>query len=255
MKLSHKLCGAALVAAAGVALAAPNTTKAVDTKTGTGHIGFTVNTDPTDTSGVVPTDPGVTDGTTITNIPSVVNPGSFGIIAITPLEFETHDVLTANTQRDYNASFFHANQGTTDSNYPAFDVQNFVKYQDLRTMETHAYKLSATLTQNFKDTASGVELKGANITYKEANLTQTGDAALTPNASDVTTQGTISTASPTFDFIKNQGADGKGYGQFELNFGDKTSGDKAVTLNIPASSAIGAGDYNAVITWTLSETL
>ncbi|MBL1229910.1 WxL domain-containing protein [Enterococcus sp. BWB1-3] len=253
MKLSHKLCGAALVAAAGVALAAPNTTKAVDNaKTGTGHIEFTFDTG---TSGVIPTDPGVTDGTTITNLPSVTNPGEFGIIAITPLEFESHDVLTANTKRDYDASLFKANPGSTEAGTEEFDVQNFVKYQDLRTQENHAYKLSATLTQQFTDTASGYALNGSSITYKNAHLTQTGSPELTPDASELTTQGTISEATPTFDFLSNTGVDGKGYGQFELNFGDKTTGNESVTMNIPTSTAVGAGDYNAVITWTLSETL
>ena len=252
MKLSHKLCGAALVAAAGVALAVPNTTKAVDSKEGKGHIAFTYNSD--DTSGVIPTDPGVTDGTTITNIPDVENPGLFGIIAITPLEFESHNVLTANSQRDYNASLFKANENSTSADYPAFDVQNFVKYQDLRTQENHSYKLSAKMTQNFTATGTTVELKGANITYKNTRITQTGDASLTPAASDVTATGTIDASGNSVVFVDNKNTTGVGYGQFELNFGDKSDAVyDSVTLNIPASSPVGSGDFQAVITWTLTE--
>ncbi|WP_430607166.1 hypothetical protein IGJ55_000288 [Enterococcus sp. AZ170] len=254
MKLTHKLCGAALVAAAGVALALPNTTKAVDnTKTGTGHIEFTFDTG---TSGVIPTDPGVTDGTTITNLPSVTNPGVFGIIAVTPLEFESHDVLTATNKRDYNASMFHANTVDPAEGTETFDVQNFVKYQDLRTQEAHPYKLSATLSQNFKTAGEkGVELKGANITYKNVAITQTGAPELNPNGVNTAGGNIDSASSNTVDFIENTGVDGVGYGQFELNFGDKTTGAESVTLNIPKTSAVGAGDYNAVVTWTLSETI
>ncbi|MBP1047874.1 WxL domain-containing protein [Enterococcus sp. BWM-S5] len=256
MKLTHKLCGAAIVAAAGVALAVPNTTKAADdSKTGTGHIEFTLGTD---TSDVIPTEPGVTDGTTITNLPSVTNPGEFGIIAVTPLEFDSHNVLTATNKRDYDALAFTANPGSTTAGTEEFEVQNFVKYQDLRTQENHAYALSATMTQNFQ-TASGVELKGANITYKNVYTTQTGSALLDPDGVN-NTGGTIDSASNnSITFIRNTGVNGIGYGQFELNFGKvgdaSQEAAESVTLNIPDGSPIGSGDYNAVITWTLSETI
>lgn len=255
MKMTHKLCGAALLAATGVALALPNTTKAVNTKEGTGHIGFSYDT--SGTSNVVPTEPGNSTGTTITNIPDVTNPGEFGIIAVTPLEFENHDVLTANTKRSYDASVFHANTENPAKGTETFDVQNFVKYQDLRSIETHAYKLSAAMTAPFK-TTSGVELKGASLTYKNAYTTQTGAVELNPNGV-VNAPETLKAEGNSVDFIKNTGVNGVGYGQFEINFGKMNDATqdaaKSVTLDIPTTSAIGTGDYNAVITWTLSETL
>lgn len=258
MKMTHKLCGAALLAATGVALALPNTTKAVDnSKTGTGHIGFTYDT--SGTSNVVPTEPGNSTGTTITNIPSVTNPGEFGIIAVTPLEFENHDVLTANTKRSYDASVFHANTENPAKGTEKFDVQNFVKYQDLRSKEVHDYKLSAAITSEFQ-TTTGVKLKGASLTYKNAYTTQTGSADLNILDADVTSNpDKLESTGNSVDFIKNTGVNGRGYGQFEINFGKMNDATqdaaKSVTLDIPTTSAIGTGDYNAIITWTLSETL
>ncbi|MEI5990812.1 hypothetical protein A5881_002317 [Enterococcus termitis] len=254
MKLTHKLCGATLVALAGVALAAPNTTKAVeDTGSGAGTIKFTIGTD---TKDVLPTEPGVSDGTKITNIPDVKNPGEFGIIAVTPLDFDSHDSLTASKKRDYNALPFAANAGSVDADAPEFQVQNFVKYQDLRAVATHNYKLSAELTENFK-TATGIELNGANINYTSVYTTQTGDAVLDPDGVK-NAGGTISVGSPV-EFINNSGVNGKGYGQFELNFGKVGDAvqpaESAVTLNIPTSTAIGTGDYQATITWTLSDVI
>ncbi|MGX7265060.1 WxL domain-containing protein [Enterococcus crotali] len=254
MKLTHKLCGAALLSLVGVALAVPNTTKAVDSvKDGSGHIKFTL-TDP----GTDITDPG--SGTTITNIPSVTDPGTFGIMAVTPLEFETHSVLTAQTKRDYDASPFLANPGSVEPGNEEFEVQNFVKYRDIRTTVNHTYKLSAALTQNFKDVASGTYLTGSELTFANIDTTSLDAVAqpkgVTPtNKLTANADNTLPGASA--EFIRNEVTDNTGAGNIELNFGRHTLGTagNSVKLTIPTSTSIGIGDYNAVITWTLSETL
>ncbi|MEI5989914.1 hypothetical protein A5881_001407 [Enterococcus termitis] len=260
MKLTHKLCGAALLAATGVALALPNTTKANDLE-GSGHIEFTYNSD----ENPVITDPGNSTGTTITTGITTTNPGPMGIIGISPLEFESHDILTSQTQRDYNASLITANPDSTDAdkatNTEKFDMQNAVWFQDLRATDDRPYQVSAKITENFKEKTSGTYLKGANITYKNINVTSTADPSLKPAEKAGTlklTAGDAATAGDSVIFVDNKGAaDGVGYGKFELNFGlhsDDTAKD-AVVLNIPATTAIGEGDYSAKITWTMADVI
>ncbi|MCB5952517.1 WxL domain-containing protein [Enterococcus sp. BWT-B8] len=246
MKLSHKLCGAALVAAAGLALALPNATKAVeDPKTGTGHIAFT-----SDTSGVPTiTDPGSSDGTQITD-PSMVNPGDFGMIFVTPLEFGEHSVAGIGSQTTWNAELFAANKGNADE----FDVQNFVSFQDFREAADHQYTLQAEVSEQFK-TGTGVLLTGATIQYNNMWLSNNGGAAELDPAGVTTSAVTL--AGDTGEkqtFIDNPaGGAGKGYGQFELNFGTASdaTGAESVVLEIPVTTA-KKGDYTAVITWTLA---
>lgn len=256
MKMTNKVCGAALLAVVGVALAVPHTSQAVD-KTGTGRIQFTM-----DTNGGTDqiTDPGNSTGTTITNIPEVTNPGTFGIMAVTPLDFKEHSVLGAGSTTSYDAAAFLANPGSTDTGFEEFEVQNFVKYRDIRGVENHTYKLSAALTQNFKE-AGGTYLKGAQLEYKNISVTSTADPALKPTgvtAAATLASGDAAAAGPSVDFITNDVTDGQGYGDFELNFGLHELGTEANSVSLlldPSKAGPTEAEYKAVITWTLSETL
>lgn len=248
MKLAHKLCGAALVAVAGVALTVPNTTKAAeDSKTGTGHVAFTSTTN-TDLI-----DPGSSSDTIITDS-SITDPGEFGMRFVTPLEFGSHDALTSSARADYPVELYTANEGNADE----FDVQNFVAFQDFRPAQDHSYKLSAAITQQFQSTA-GTFLKGADITYNNLWVSNNGaDTALNPAGvapGAVALEGSDdATPGNSVAFITNTATDGKGYGKYELNFGTKDNGTDSVTLSIPTTT-VKNGDYNAVVTWTLSDTI
>lgn len=244
MKLSHKLCGAALVAAAGLALALPNATKAADPDSfnGDGHIAFT-----SDTSGAPTiTDPGSSDGSVITD-PSIVNPGDFGMIFVTPLEFGNHGVTGLGSTTKWNAELYAANKGNADE----FDVQNFVSFQDFRESNNHAYTLKAEITTPFQTAATGgAELTGATITYKNLWLNNNGGAAeLNPS---VEGDQVLASTGGSATFINNTDTTGVGYGQFDLSFGTASdaSGASSVELFIPTTTA-KKGDYKAVITWTL----
>lgn len=255
MKLSHKLCGAALVAVAGVALAVPNTTKAEnpDSATGTGHIKFSyTETDPTvpkpdRSSGE--TGPVVTSNDTFT----IKNPGQFGLVAVTPLEFGSHNVVTANATRDYDALAYDNGNDVT--------MANFVQFQDYRDGADHQYTLSANISSNFQS-AEGNFFKAATLTYNNAWV-QNQDLAmgdeLKPvgvSASTVLTGGdTKDAAGASVVFINN--TSDTGFGAYALNFGDSKldTAASSVTLGIPTENNIVSGDYNAVITWTLASTV
>ncbi|WP_321384332.1 WxL domain-containing protein [uncultured Enterococcus sp.] len=250
MKLSHKLGGAALVALAGVSLAVPSTTKA-NSIAGKGHIGFTEQTGkPTITDNSTSTDSGGSTGTgtTITDNSTftITDPGTFGIFAVTPLEFETHSVLTA-SQENFNASLY--------DNGNNVKTANLVSFLDKRA-DKRDYKLSAQLTQQFKS-AAGKELNGSTIEYKNTWINSYANSVA---ANGLAASGVVATTGSTPFITNNAGATDAGYGQHDLVFGEKAgaaNADKSVTLTIPKAqnAVVVAGDYNAVITWTLSETV
>lgn len=249
MKLTHKLCGAVLLSIVGFSVAAP-TASAVNSKTGNADIEFKRNT-----TGIPDvTKPG-TSNSTITNIPDVTNPGDFGIVAVTPLDFESHDVLTGSAAREYYAAPFVANKGKTDE----YKVENFVKFLDERSVIDHKYSLSAALTKNFTGAAAdgtAVVLEGAELTFKNMNLTTLVDPALKP-ATPVLNQGTTlkfgESAKPFY--VNNEASKGKG--SYELTFGNQDAGttSDAIKISIPSSTDVFESKYNATITWTLAETL
>ncbi|MCA5013657.1 MULTISPECIES: WxL domain-containing protein [unclassified Enterococcus] len=253
MKLTHKLCGAALVAVAGVALAVPNTTKANSIE-GAGHIGFTNNTGiPTITdnssSGDSSGDTGT--GSTITSNETFepTDPGTFGVFAVTPLEFGSgHSTLTASS-KTYNADLYDNGNNVKSA--------NFVSFYDVREA-SRDYKLSAQITSEFQ-TTGGAKLNGATLEYKNTWVND--------YANSVAPKGLKASATVTKDastpLIENSAAGTTaGYGQHDLVFGERKADNtgnakESVILTIPTAdnAVVVAGDYNAVITWTLSETL
>lgn len=252
MKLNYKLGAAAIVAVAGVAMVIPNTTEALD---GTGHIGFTfMSAEPTVPE---PTRSSGSTGPIITSNPTlpVTNPGEFGIVTVTPLEFGTHSVVSASTVRDYKAQGYSANEG-------AYTTANFVQFQDYRAATNHSYSLKAQITSTFK---SGTEFfKGAELEYSKAwvrtqdfGLDDSLQPAGVSTTTTLTAAQTIDTAGASATFINNANTTGLGFGAYALVFGGQGGAavDDAINLNIPTTNNILVGDYNAVITWTLSETL
>ncbi|MEI5990140.1 WxL domain-containing protein [Enterococcus crotali] len=251
MKLTHKLCGAALVAVAGVALAVPNTTKANSIE-GAGHIGFTNTsgiTSGTENSSSDSSDPDSGTGSVITENPTFpqTDPGTFGIIAVTPLEFGSgHTALTA-TNDTYDAALY--------DNGNNVKTANFVSFYDVRE-DSRVFSLSAKMTTEF--TSGANKLNGATIEYKNTWVNNyPGAVATTAPEASVTVE--FGKSSPA---IKNTGTANAGYGQHELIFGERladNSGNakESVVLTIPkaGNEVVATGDYNAVITWTMGETL
>lgn len=258
MKLSYKLGAAALATVAGVALVIPNTTNADSSLAGTGHIKFSY----TSAAPTVP-DPTRTNDTSFTQITSnetlpVTDPGEFGIVAVTPLEFGSHSSVTAQSQRDYAAQAYSANGG-------AFTTANFVQFQDYRSGAVHNYAVKAQITTPFQTgtTASDTLLNGATIQYSNTTVKYqdlaigTGLEPANVSASTTLPSGTaIGAAGDSKVFVNNNGGTSAGYGAYALVFGAAAPAT-SVSLNIPTASnaSVASGDYNAVITWTLSETV
>ncbi|WP_321387520.1 WxL domain-containing protein [uncultured Enterococcus sp.] len=252
MKLTNKLCGAALLAVAGVAIAAPNT-KAVNNleHSGDAYIEFTRNTDGGPDTTI--TKPGTTDST-ITNIPGVTDPGDFGIMAVTPLDFSSHEVVAGSiARREYFAEPFEANKGNAD----AYKVENFVKFRDNRSTLNRKYTLSARMTQEFTGDVDGtpVTLQGSILTFKNMQLKSIEPTHLQPQNPTINQGVQLALADGTSKpFVVNNEAD-RGAGNYELTFGtyDDGSAADAVKLDIDGQAQIFETKYTAKVLWTLAD--
>ncbi|WP_207695852.1 hypothetical protein DOK67_0001431 [Enterococcus sp. DIV0212c] len=255
MKLTHKLCGAALLAVIGVAVAAPSATQALNkTRDGKADIEFTQNTEP-DTSMTDPTGTRTHDtGTDI--VPEHV--AEFGVIAVTPLNFDKKAAKIG--EQKYEALPHVANRGNEDE----YEVENYVAIKDVRSTTNHTYKLSAALTKQFTATVEETEvtLKAATLTYKNINVAATLNPDLQPAedkkvfGADATNISELKEDGSSVPVYTNNDPNG-GKGRYEVTFGDDakgTAGD-SVSLFIPASVDVRNAAYNATVTWTLSDTL
>ncbi|MBM7689833.1 hypothetical protein BCR24_13155 [Enterococcus ureilyticus] len=253
MKLTHKLCGAALLTVIGVGLALPSVAKAdggdAKVSSSTGKIKFKQDGTGTD----IPTPP-ETDGPEITQPPVNPDNGPLKVITIAPLDFGTNEVTTPTANGwEYYASTFKTTEKDNADN--TIEMPNFVTFKDERADDLpNKYKLTAKAT-TFKNTA-GKELKAATLTYDNIRLTTTGDAGqINPTAAAKTQVLATDGTTPT-EFV-NQDADDKGFGRFDLVFGKMADGnaDKSVKLSIPAANnkLSTASEYTSTITWTIAD--
>ncbi|WP_086315510.1 hypothetical protein A5821_002995 [Enterococcus sp. 7F3_DIV0205] len=258
MKLTHKLCSAALLAAVGVAVAVPGITKADDTTfKGDMDIQFTRNTeDDTNT-----TRPGLTDsnGEKDTDIESgtitrPLKPVVFGIQDVTPLSFGENAVVTDGNDRVFWAKNYTEKNGV---------MANNVAIKDVRSTLNHNYTLTAQITKpmttTVKEGAESVDRKldGATLLYRnigrKTNVAQ--EIALPESA--VKTSAEVSEAAPAI-VVDNNGANkDQGQGQTYIHFGKLTAtgeeaSTKSVKLTIGKEKSIFEGDYKGEVTWVLT---
>ncbi|WP_086349712.1 WxL domain-containing protein [Candidatus Enterococcus clewellii] len=257
MKLTHKLCGAALVAAAGVALAVPNTTKAVDTDTqqGNAYVEFTRDSKRDDDKTQI-TEPGTTSGSKATDLDPDFppkNPGDFGIIYVTPLNFKDHAIVNNTVKEEYFAAPFTGNAAGADR----WDSPNFVKFVDDRQTLNHKYSLSADLQTQFTTKVENTDktLDGATLTYNNMGIKSVDNPVFYSTDNEFINGATIAwdgQDSTKVTMYNNKDAD-KGIGIYELVFGDddKNTAAESVKLTVPNTTMVYNGKYTAVIQWTM----
>ncbi|EOL50471.1 WxL domain-containing protein [Enterococcus caccae] len=267
MKLTNKLCSAALLAAVGVSIALPSITKAaeepeqaISTNKGDMDIQFTRNTaDDTDT-----TRPELTnsDGTPVTDLTSgtvtrPLTPAVFGIQDVTPLSFGEHAIVTDGNTREFWAKNYKETNG---------EMANNVVIKDVRSTLNHNYTLTAQITKPMTTTVTegntSVErkLEGATLTYsniqRQTNVAD--EIALSPDAVAPTV--TVKEDAPEA-VVNNTNAatPDKGQGQTYIQFGKlnaagDTASDKSVKLTVGKDQTIFEGQYKGEVTWVLSAT-
>ncbi|WP_086348681.1 WxL domain-containing protein [Candidatus Enterococcus clewellii] len=245
MKLTHKLCGAALVAVVGIAVAGPGvsiTKAAEDTTDGPGKIVFTDEDYTTNTDGGKIPDTTETDPT----LPS--KNGEFVIRSVSPLDFGTAEATVGKTV----VAFAAPHQSTGNA---AAASANFVRFKDNRKNDDNRYQVTANLTTQFTSTA-GKELTGATIEYTNLRLLDAAEnGALKPAESGLAASVALAynTEAPVYtnaDATKGRGDYFVAFGQL----GDAVApADESVKLTIPSDTALYNGEYNAAITWTISD--
>ncbi|MFD1901522.1 hypothetical protein GQR36_18655 [Enterococcus termitis] len=90
------------------------------------------------------------------------------MVLVTPLEFDTHDLLTAQDKREYNALPHKANPDSKTPGSEQFNVQNHVVFQDYREVTDHKYKLQAQLSTEFSTGTKAID--GAELLYQKTWL-------------------------------------------------------------------------------------
>ncbi|MGX7243857.1 WxL domain-containing protein [Enterococcus quebecensis] len=252
MKLTHKLCGAALIAAVGVSIAIPSTTKAENNPFKSDmDIQFTRNTaDDTDTTRPnISGDDNVSGSITRNPVPV----GDFGIMDVTPLSFGEQKVVTDGNDRTYWAKDYTEAAGV---------MANNVLIKDVRSTFNHAYTLTAQITKELTATIKdgGVDktntLTGAELLYKNLNIQSDAPTELRLEDAALSATATVTTAAPT-TFVNNTSAV-KGQGKTYIYFGklgaaNATKSSESVQLKIGKEQNIMAGDYKGEITWVLAE--
>lgn len=255
MKLTTKLCGAALLAVIGVATVAPKASviKADSTtRDGLGEIEFvtaTYGSFDTSGSGVVP--PNSTD--TTQNTGETLYDGEFVVQGMSKLDFGQHEAVVGAVEAWAKPTT--ANAGASDE---VAGRGNWVQWKDNRTTDDHKYYLGAKITDKFSTTVNGTKrtLSGSTITYNNPFLVAAKDneslkPSVLPNASTSVNENSVST-------VFSNTEETKGRGVYAIYFGEKGNAaapaDKSVQLNIPSNQAqeIQKAKYTATITWTLS---
>lgn len=254
MKLTHKLCGAVLLATLGMAVAVPGVTKAEESsKKGDMDIEFTRNTDD-DTNTENPTFTG-SDGEQNTDVesgsdPITVEPVIFGVQAVSPLDFQKHAVVNDGDVRTFWAK-----------NYTAegFDGSNYVLIKDSRTTLNHKFTLTAKITKPMTAKVEGEDytLSGSTLTYRNIGILSNQAANLALQNDAIANSSVVVTEDAATPIINNT-HENSGIGQSKIYFGERTEADieknsnKSVALTVNSDREILEGTYTGEVTWVMS---
>ena len=258
MKLTHKLCGAALLAAVGMAVAIPNSVKAAPGAAPAAgmDIQFTANAGDGTTNTI--TDGDGSGAGTVTSGLVTTDAGTFGVRAITPLKFGSDNSSASGTGRHFFAKNFVANdgEGSTDQ----IIAPNYVEFVDDRSELDHKYEITAQITTELNTTV-GTEntvrkLDGATLQFLNGRVKSETDVtdALTPKEAVATTPVT----SKESTVILNHEDAAKGRGRFKMLFGTyaaegDTNSEKSVKLNIKDETELFQDtNYQGEITWSMN---
>ncbi|MFD2388655.1 WxL domain-containing protein [Enterococcus rivorum] len=164
------------------------------------------------------------------------------IVSVTDLDFDTHKIVANDLDKKFNATAFKTK--TKGENPKDVILPHFVRFQDIRSDgENNHYTVSAKLTKQFSD--GNKTLTGASIEYKNLSLVSGTNNATLPDTKDgalVNTFTLTEKGGPETVFTNKQ--DGKGFGVFEIVFGDikkpieNASDYENIVLTVPGDNVI-----------------
>lgn len=251
MKMTQKLCAAAMVATFGAAVLAPSIVLAAPEWSAEGTITFTE-----DTTEPPVTPPGITE-------PEItepeVNPDNspLRIVSVTPLNFASQQIAGNDSNKVYPATVFSAPKADEDGEptEEMVDMPHFVRFLDRRADgEENHYTISAKITNQFTNTENAdKELAGATIAYSNVTLVTGTNNATKPSSAVIKPSFELSVDDAATIVTQNE-AD-KGYGVFEIMFGNlaNNTAAKSVNLKVPGTNVIQAGEYVGEVTWFISD--
>lgn len=257
MKLTHKLCGAALLAVVGVALAIPGTTKAAENPTGESKAGMDIEFAPKGEDGSE--DLGDNSGN-LTDPEISVPYKLFGVEFVSPLEFG--EAQATATERTFWAKNWTKADGTVVG-------PNQVLINDDRMTGDNTYYVKAEITKELTANIGGTNkvLAGSILRYRNLSISTTTSEALaldpaTTFVEDESADVKFGSKATIIDnSVTNNPDKTKGQGKTYLNFGNakaedgEVTSEKSVSLTIAADQQIVEGKYNGEITWYMENTL
>lgn len=250
MKLTHKLCGAVLLASVGVALAIPSTTKAVDPDPkATGDMDIQFTRPDENGSGTLPPNSEFSGSGSISlDIPKK----NFGVRYVSPLEFG--EAQATATERTFWAKKWNVTQETG-----SLEAPNHVLFTDERSVLDHTYQVTAQITSPLKTTIDGSEhtLTGSELRYRNLNISTTTADAIALSNDSLVGDATIVESGPEVivdNSVANNPTKTKGQGDTYVNFGRLTdnTAENSVSLTIGADQTIAEGKYKGVVTWNIT---
>ncbi|WP_348921065.1 WxL domain-containing protein [Enterococcus rotai] len=258
MKLTHKLCGAALLATLGVSIALPSVTKANEPGNALPKAGMDIQfTENTGDGTTITTTNSNGEDVTITSGLVTTDAGTFGLRAGTPLNFGKDNSAASGTNRSFFAK--NAILGLTGGEEKT--VENYISFVDDRSTVDHRYQITAEITEQLHAVFEGkaTELTGAELSFLNGTIynedTKGAESELTPTAP-------ISTAAVKFGgatmILDNTNKD-QGRGNYKIIFGNiaeqgnATDSEKSVKLTVQDKSELFAGTaYTGGITWKMN---
>lgn len=249
MKNTYKLAGLFLLATITTGFALPTAAKAATDVAGAGKITFEqdLSTLPDNLL------PGQPDGPILTGPDQNVDPSALKIISVTDLNFDVHKIAVNDSNKTYKTLPF----TTKDTEGNDVTTAHFVRFQDVRTnvAENH-YTLSAKMTKQFTDETNDATLNGATLAYKNISLVSGTNNTTLPSPATISATTQTLALNSTQNFVVNNEI-GKGFGIFELMFDTNENASAGtydgVTLNIPGTNKLTAGDYQGEVTWSIAD--
>lgn len=224
------------------------TAKAVTDWSGEGVINFTE-----DTSIPPVTPPGTTEPE-ITEPPVNTDPAPLKILSVSNLDFDSHVLLTDDSNKVFPAKAFVAAiaDENGDPTEELITMPNFIRFQDKRgNVDEHFYQISTKITKEF--TNGNNRIVAASLDYSNAMLVSGTNNATIPSQNVLSTSFEV-TLEDSVEVLNNQ-EPGKGFGMFEIIFGEIDNGtaDSSVNLKVPGENILRVGDYVGEVTWYITD--
>lgn len=210
-----------------------------------GQVSFVEDTDPTNP--VDPIDPGKEEpGKPLNPIDpnEEIPPGTSGPLSLdfaSYFNFGEQKISTKDQSYTAKPQDFESEEGVVEQK------PNYVQVTDKRGLQK-GWSLNIIQKEQFKGAVTGEELKGAEITFNNAEIVTTSESA-----KPTTIKNKIVLVPGEQQNVVSANAE-EGFGTWVYRFGNLETMADSVRLNIPGSVVKNIDEYNTELTWSLADT-